>query len=281
MRRNKDTDNGFFWLSYSDLMTSMFFLMFILFIVGVVRFSSLKTQLKPFEKYIAVIEQQKEEIQRLTAFKDKYEEIMAIYKAVDNIDPEYFEFNKEYLKHIFRIQVTYQTGKYKLNELRQDASWSEAYNPAEAETIRKHVVEAGEEIKRTIMKLQENDSLNTNIKYLVVVEGQASADGYNRNEYLNNNVLSYQRALSLHEFWRDYAGIDFTKMPGCELVIAGSGEGGVPRAPRLSQSDDSQNQRFLIHIVPVIGDIHLSELSNTREKIINTYPATNIDSISW
>ena len=46
-------------------------------------------------------------------------------------------------------------------------------------------------------------------------------------------------------------------MEKCELVIAGSGEGGVPRAPRISQKNDSRNQRFLIHIVPVIGDIHL------------------------
>lgn len=47
-------------------------------------------------------------------------------------------------------------------------------------------------------------------------------------------------------------------MDKCELVIAGSGEYGVPRATRISDKDDSKNQRFLIHIVPVIGDIHLN-----------------------
>ena len=118
-------------------------------------------------------------------------------------------------------------------------------------------MDAGEEIKRTILNLQKNDSLRTDIKYLVVIEGQASADGYHVDDYFNNDVLSYQRALKLHEFWRDQAGIDFTKMDKCELVIAGSGEGGVPRAPRISDKDDTKNQRFLIHIVPVIGDIHL------------------------
>lgn len=69
----------------------------------------------------------------------------------------------------------------------------------------------------------------------------------------NNNVLSYQRALALHRFWREQAGIDFSNMEKCELVICGSGEDGVPR----DANREVNNQRFLIHIVPVIGDIHL------------------------
>lgn len=255
-RKRKELDGGFFWLSYSDLMTSMFFLMLVLFIVGIVKYSSLQTRIKTDAEYISTIDSQQAQIDSLQKFKDKYDEIMSIYRAVGNIDPAYFEFNKDYLKHIFRIQVTYQTGRFRLNELRQDASWSESYNPGEANMVRQQIKDAGEEIKRTIKKLQEGDSKNSDIKYLVVIEGQASADGFNKNEYLNNNVLSYQRALGLHEFWRDEAGIDFTKMDKCELVIAGSGEGGVPRAPRLN-GDDSHNQRFLIHIVPVIGDLRL------------------------
>ena len=182
---------------------------------------------------------------------------MSIYKAVDNIDPEYFEFNPDYLKHIFKIQVNYQKGKFSLDNLLQDDPKSPEYNLTQANAIRQQIRDAGEEIKRTILNLQQNDSLRTDIKYLVVIEGQASADGYHVDDYFNNDVLSYQRALKLHEFWRDNAGIDFTNMEKCELVIAGSGEGGVPRASRLSDRDDSRNQRFLIHIVPVIGDIHL------------------------
>ena len=127
--------------------------------------------------------------------------------------------------------------------------------------MRQRIKEAGEEVKRTILKLQRNDSSQNDIKYLVVIEGQASADGYHVDDYFNNDVLSYQRALKLHEFWRDEAGIDFTRIGKCELVIAGSGEGGIPRATRISEKDDSRNQRFLIHIVPVIGNIHLASKS--------------------
>lgn len=231
-----------FWPSYVDIMTTLFAIMLVLFAVSYSRFKI----------------KQKE----LEAFKNKYEEIMSIYKAVDNIDPEYFEFNKDYLKHIFKIHVNYQTGAFTLDKLKQDDPNSSEFNSTQANAIRKQIIDAGEEIKHTILNLQKNDSLRTDIKYLVVIEGQASADGYgNRygiyDPYYNNDVLSYQRALNLHKFWKEKANIDFTKMDKCELVIAGSGEGGVPRAERISPSNDSRNQRFLIHIVPVIGDIHL------------------------
>ena len=235
---NRNTKTSF-WPSYVDIMTTLFAIMLVLFAVSYSRF---KIKQKELEE-----------------FKDKYEEIMSIYRAVDNIDPEYFEFNKDYLKHIFKIQVNYQMGQFSLDKLMQDSPNSPSYNPLGANQIRQHIKDAGEEIKHTILKLQQNDLLRTDIKYLVVIEGQASADGYHMDDYFNNDVLSYQRALKLHEFWRDQAGIDFTKMDKCELVIAGSGEHGVPRAPRINENDDSHNQRFLIHIVPVIGDIHLKD----------------------
>ena len=233
---NRNTKSTF-WPSYVDIMTTLFAIMLVLFAVSYSRF---KVKQKELER-----------------FKDKYEEIMSIYKAVDNIDPKYFEFNKDYLKHIFKIQVNYQKGKFSLEQLLQDDPRSVEYDVTEANAIRQRIKDAGEEIKHTILNLQQNDSLRTDIKYLVVIEGQASADGYHIDDYFNNDVLSYQRALKLHEFWRDEAGIDFTQMEKCELVIAGSGDSGVPRAPRKDNQDDSRNQRFLIHIVPVIGDIHL------------------------
>lgn len=230
-----------FWPSYVDIMTTLFAVMLVLFAVSYSRFKMKESELEEF--------------------KDKYEEIMSIYEAVDNIDPQYFEFNEEFLKHIFKIQVNYQKGRFSLYQLLQDDIASTDFNTAEADSIRQQIKEAGREIKHTIMKLQTNDSLNAAIKYLVVIEGQASADGYHNDDYYNNDVLSYQRARKLHEFWRDEAGIDFTQMEKCELVIAGSGEQGVPRAQRKSAQDDSRNQRFLIHIVPVIGNIHLDKES--------------------
>ncbi|MGN0189849.1 MAG: hypothetical protein ACI395_10065, partial [Candidatus Cryptobacteroides sp.] len=180
-----------------------------------------------------------------------------------------FEFNPQYVKHIFRIQVTYQTGEFSLYKLEDDIN-----NNAIAELVRQKIIDAGKEIQKTIISLQNSESKKQDIKYLVVIEGQASADGYHINDYYNNDVLSYQRALALHRFWKEEASIDFSNMDKCELVISGSGEGGVPRFTAEDYQKSSEyvsgksikkkdyekyNQRFLIHIVPVIGNIRMNE----------------------
>ena len=40
--------------------------------------------------------------------------------------------------------------------------------------------------------------------------------------------MSYLRARYINEFWKQN-GINLEKIPRCELIISGSGEGGVPR----------------------------------------------------
>lgn len=99
-------------------------------------------------------------------------------------------------------------------------------------------------IESLISKLKSKYQ-NENIKYLIVIEGMASIDGYSF-----NYELSYQRALALARFWTENnIGFD----PNiCELQIAGSGVGGIGR---YRGTDEYKNQRFLIQIVPKIGDI--------------------------
>lgn len=222
--KNKDS----FWPSYVDIMTTLFAIMVVLFAVSYSRFRIKEAELRKIA--------------------DKYEEIKQIYQTVENIDSTYFEFDSTYVKHIFKIQVTYQTGAFSLYRLLADRNDKSA-----ADSLRNEIIDAGKEIKRTVQFLQNRNDIKQDIKYLVVIEGQASADGYNTDEYHNNDVLSYQRALELHKFWQ-LNNIDFTSMPKCELVISGSGEGGVPR----DKYNEVYNQRFLIHIVPVIGNIRLN-----------------------
>ena len=238
-----------FWPTYLDIMTTLFAIMVVLFAVSYSRFRMKEAELKKIV--------------------NKYEEIQSIYKVVENIDPTYFEFNSQYVKHIFRIQVTYQTGAFSLYKLEDDRN-----NQARADQVRQKIIDAGKEIQKTIISLQNSESKKQDIKYLVVIEGQASADGYHVNDYFNNDVLSYQRALALHRFWKEEASIDFSKMDKCELVISGSGEGGVPRFTEDDYKQSSEyiegrtirkndyekfNQRFLIHIVPVIGNIKMND----------------------
>ena len=230
--------NNAFWPSYVDIMTTLFAIMLILFAVSFGKFHKEKGELELKEK-------------KLLEYRDKYREITSIYEAVENIDSTYFAFNEEHVKHIFKIQVTYQTGAFDLYRLQADASGDKSH----ADALRKQILAAGKEIQKTIKSLQENDSIKQDIKYLVVLEGQASKDGFNEDAYRNNDVLSYQRALGLHRFWQKN-GIDFSEMDKCELLISGSGEKGVPR----DMKNERHNQRFLIHIVPVIGKIQRNKI---------------------
>lgn len=228
-----------FWPNYVDIMTTLFAIMLVLFCVTFTHFKITNDQLKRAQD-------------SLNAYVRDYKELLSIYEIVENIDTAYFEFKKEYVKHIFKINVTYQTGQFELDRLAADD-----LNPLEAQRLRNEIFKAGVVIKQTIENLQNKENLKQDIKYLVVIEGQASKDGYNQNDYMNNNVLSYQRAWKLTEFWKS-RGIDFTKMDKCELLISGSGEKGVPR----ESGNEIYNQRFLIHIVPVIGNISRRHILN-------------------
>ena len=240
MRKNNNKES--FWPSYVDIVTTLFAIMVVLFAVSYSRFRVKEAELKKIA--------------------DKYEEIKSIYRVVENIDSSYFEFNPELVKFIFKIQVTFQTGEFELTKLEADLT-----NKAQADTLRENVKKAGLEIQETISNLVKDTTITKqDIKYLVVIEGQASADGYGwRNgkydKYFNNDVLSYQRALYLNQFWKEN-NIDFSSMDKCELVISGSGEKGVPR----DTTDEKFNQRFLIHIVPVIGNIRLDD---SQKSVVN------------
>jgi hypothetical protein len=103
-------------------------------------------------------------------------------------------------------------------------------------------VEAGKAILNLIKTLPKEE----NIHYLIIVEGQSSRDNWT-----GNDILSYNRALSLKQHWINNS-IDFSSIKNCELVIAGSGQGGMPR---LQPDKPPHNQRFLIHIIPKVGKI--------------------------
>ena len=231
--KSKNRDS--FWPSYVDVMTTLFAIMVVLFAVSYSRFRV-----------------KEDEFRKLA---DKYEEIKSIYDMVEKIDSSYFEFNKEYVKHIFRIQVKYQPKEFNIHKLEADR-----HNRAEADSLRSRIKEAGRVIESTILKLQQSDSTKQDIKYLVVIEGQASRIPFDEGPWRNNNTLSYLRALHLHQFWKEEAGIDFSNMKKCELVISGSGEEGVPRDSLVEEN----NQRFLIHIVPVIGNIRLDNSKKSQ-----------------
>ena len=249
-------NNSTFWPSYVDIMTTLFAIMLVLFAVSFSRF-------KVKEKQLQVL-------------VDEYENIVNVYSTVNEIDKsKMFGYDSLYLKHLMTINIQYQQKEYSMYKLVQDIG-----EQPKADAVRKEIKTAGEIIKSKIEKLGNSipDSLKKNIKFLVVIEGQASKVLFNDNDWQNNYTLSYLRAKYLNEFWKSN-GIDFESMPCCELLVSGSGEGGKPRievdVAKLHKlypnpkdfrkhwaEEEGKNQRFLVNIVPVIGNIDV-----TKEKM--------------
>ena len=214
---------SFFWASYADLMTSLFFIMLVLFILTTVM---LKRQVGEIEKIKEATEEQMEKIKE-------------IENAVNEIDTTYFAYNNEHKKHILKIDVSFGVNSSDIDNI-----------PPQT---RLKLLEAGKTIKRFITEA----SHKYGVKYLLVIEGQASKDDYQR-----NYELSYERALALVKYWMQYH-LDFNK-DECELIISGSGQSGSLRVEPDTRGN-SANQRFLIHIIPKPGIIEQIKLKSDEK----------------
>ena len=106
---------SFFWTSYSDLMTSLFFIMLTLFILVIVL----------LHKRMETTEKQLEEIKKVEA-------------STKDLNPKYYTYRPEYKKYVLNIEVKFPTGRGSLNEI--DAAKLEP------------LYEAGKEIQQFISK---------------------------------------------------------------------------------------------------------------------------------
>lgn len=212
---NESNKSNFFWTSYADLLTSLFFVMLALYVVTFVILRNEQAKYK--------------------ADSDKLKKLQQIETSVNNIDTsgKYFEYQQAFKKHILKVNVQFERGSANIQNIQSDQ--------------REKLYEAGVKVKDLITRMN-NEHKADNIKYLVLIEGQASQDNFQNHEY-SNYVLSYERAVSLLNYWksRDIL-IGENKLPNCELILGGSGEYGEPRSDK-----NEANQRFLIHIIPKIG----------------------------
>lgn len=183
MRKAKK--ESFFWTSYSDLMTNLFFVMLMLFVLAIALLS----------REVVLIGKERD------ATKAELEKIHEIRRAIESIDTTYFEYNSHYKKHILKTEVGFKIGSSDINDL-----------PAETKT---ELMLVKRSIEHFLDDLRHMDS---EASYLLVIEGQASRDSYYRNDQ-----LSYERALALYKFWfPNGRSLTFGNYP-CEVVIAGAG----------------------------------------------------------
>jgi outer membrane protein OmpA-like peptidoglycan-associated protein len=250
---NESSDSGtLFWVSYADLMTALFIVALALFVLSYKMFKIRETDLTETSNELRVrsleldkqsqaledlqrrmseeemyasslIQQLNDERARLVVMEEEYKKLQEIQKAIEQLDPRYFMYQPRYKRHVLRTLVQFPKGQSRITP---------DYEPM--------LLEAGRALRGLVDQLEPND----NIKYLLVIEGMASRDAYTR-----NYELSYERALSLFRLWGE-RGIQFDENR-VEVMIAGSGEGGVGRDP----IDEVRNQRFLIQIIPKIGEL--------------------------
>lgn len=194
---------SFFWTSYSDLMTSLFFVMLVLFILVIVLLHK-----------------------RMEATEAQLQEIKKVEQSTKDLSRDYFQYRSDYKKYVLTIQVRYPTGKSNLNDMVSTDKDAQLHK----------LKEAGREIQSFLKKHGEN-------QYILIIEGQASKDNY-----LLNYELSYQRALGLMRYWIEDSGITFGN--NCEILISGSGDGKLDTHSMRETSNETENQRFLIHILP-------------------------------
>lgn len=193
---------SFFWTSYSDLMTSLFFVMLVLFILVIVLLHK-----------------------RMEATEAQLQEIKKVEESTKDLSEDYFEYRPDYKKYVLNIQVRYPAGESDLNTILA----------SDKEVQLNKLANAGKEIRKFLDNHKEN-------QYVLIVEGQASKDNYTY-----NYELSYQRALALMRFWVEDRGINFGN--NCEILISGSGDGKLD-THSMREDVETENQRFLIHILP-------------------------------
>jgi len=182
---------SYFWTSFSDLMTSMFFVMLVLFILTI---ALLHRKMLDIEK-------------ERKATQEQLNKINEIENATNNIDKNYFEYKEKYKKHILKIETKFDPDEYEKNKIVPQSS------------IRS-LIDAGKSIRDSIYSISNR---YPKIQYLLIIEGQSSKD---RATDQHNYELSYKRAYTLKKIW-DEEKIDFGR--NCEVLIAGSGIGGTMR----------------------------------------------------
>ncbi|WP_299700270.1 hypothetical protein [uncultured Pontibacter sp.] len=206
----------FFWPSYVDLMTVLFLVMLVLFVLS---FKLFQDKALENQQTLARLEVELEE-------KKKLDEIKS---ALSRLDERYFQYNERHKRHELLVDVLFQQSRAEIPQ--------RALGP-----LRR----AGENLSQVINSIDDED-----VKYLIVIDGRAASypkgDPRNITEREYALELSYKRAVALMKFWQS-SGIKFPK-DRIELVAAGSGFEGAGR------TGDARDRRFVIQILPKVGTL--------------------------
>ena len=207
--------SNIFWVSYSDLLTSLFFVMLVLYIITF------------------VILQQK--LGTMEADARKLKEIENVEKALQTLDTTYFTFDNENKRYKLNVDVNFRSNSWDITDI--------------SNSDRLKIIEAGSNLYEKMQAVIDTNT-RSDIDYLMVVEGNTQRSN---NNWINNPDggyrLSYKRALALYNFWEDN-GINFRELgTQCEVIIAGSGYFSQSR----DTINEENNRRFTIQVTSKVG----------------------------
>ncbi len=216
-------NNHIFWVSYSDLMTSLFFIMLVLFVVTV---GYLKVKQRDLKHATAVLQNTRDSLLISSQEKDR---LLNLDKQFESL-VESGDFD--------------QIGeKYYYEQLRGITIFKERTTDFHPDFDISIVDEAGKKIEAFIQ------TLDTNMKYLLIIEGNCAKSNLSPQSTPEDSQygyeLSYQRALTIYERWRKM-GINLRKK-NVEVLICGSGFNGESR-----DADEDNNKRIVIQIIPKV-----------------------------
>jgi len=203
----------FFWISYSDLMTSLFFIMLVLFVLAKVEWNKKESELEQAKR---------------DAIKN-YEQLEQLSQSTKEVEGEYFEYNPQ--NRSFKLKadtITFRTA-------------SAEFSPSAAT----HLVRAGKELAKKIKELEDKYK-DRDVSYTIILEGMSSCDKNICNTF-ENYKYSYERAWRVKQLWDDN-NIKFGNKT--EIQISGTGVNGLGM---VTPKNSIANQKVLIHVIPKIG----------------------------
>lgn len=224
-----------FWLSYSDLMTSLFFIMLVLFVTAISY--AKKEDNEKLEQQIEKLEEDNKnlsnELGKIKVEKEQYEEMLHLEEQFQHLSQSTtLRYDEEHRTFVAKDFEGIEIFKSKSDQIK----------PAYMKTVDK----VGRDLEHLLKQLYEQNPSNN---YLLIIEGNA-ANNYKHSMPKDKPYtyrLSYDRALALYNRWKE-KGIDLRQY-NTEIQICGSGLNGINRDNRVEEN----NKRFVIQIIPKIS----------------------------
>lgn len=135
----KKQSKSYFWITYSDLMTTLFFIMLVLFVLT-----------------ISILQKRNEATQK------QLDKITEIEEATKNIDTRYFVYNEAYKKHILNINVSFNTGSSDIKDI-DEATREDLLNAGKS--ISSFIIEANNKYDAKYLLIIEGQASKDNYFY--------------------------------------------------------------------------------------------------------------------